>query len=321
MPPFFSIIIPAYNAENFIERCLLSIIKQSYNNYEIIIINDGSNDRTEEISQKFIKLDNKIHLLNTKNEGVSAARNKGIVHATGEYIIFMDADDLLCPQALEISSKKITEFKKVDTVIWNFKEFSPPSKIKIHKNYIDEIYKNSKNFNFEIKHLASWGYILSKSIIDKHSVRFKETLSMSEDRVFILEYLSYSENIITMKEPFYIHVNENSSACNSPATYKKTLDQLLAINYLREIKSPKTKDIINKTIRDCCNNFLDSLKRTPKLKREELRTLEKLWREIFFRERLYIDFKFSYILCYISLSNYYKLKKHETSTYNIHADI
>ena len=97
---YFSIIIPAYNAEKYIELCLDSISKQSFNDYELIIINDGSTDHTFNICNRFALNKKQIHLINKENAGVSVARNVGLQQAEGEYVLFVDADDILYPNAL-----------------------------------------------------------------------------------------------------------------------------------------------------------------------------------------------------------------------------
>lgn len=90
-----SIIIPVYNGEKTIERCINSIINNNYENIEIIVINDGSNDRTLEILEKIKKVEKRLKVISQKNSGVSAARNLGIKNSTGDYIYFMDADDYI----------------------------------------------------------------------------------------------------------------------------------------------------------------------------------------------------------------------------------
>lgn len=98
--PFFSIIIPAYNAGAFLPSTLKSIYVQEYSNFELIIINDGSTDNTEEICEHYTDIDSRVSFISKCNEGVAIARNKGLDIAKGEYILFVDADDVLYPNAL-----------------------------------------------------------------------------------------------------------------------------------------------------------------------------------------------------------------------------
>ena len=116
--PLFSIIIPLYNCEKSIAKCLLSVLNQNFNNYEIIIINDCSKDRSLKICTKYKKKYPKIKIINQKtNKGVSSSRNLGIKSSNGEYIIFLDSDDYLENFSLYKLSKFIENNKKADTIV------------------------------------------------------------------------------------------------------------------------------------------------------------------------------------------------------------
>ena len=105
--PLLSIIIALYNSEEYIEKCIKSIVEQTYNNLEIIIINDGSTDESLKICEQFQEKDKRIKIYNQKNTGVSSARNTGIAKATGDYITFVDSDDYLIKEAYEKALKQI----------------------------------------------------------------------------------------------------------------------------------------------------------------------------------------------------------------------
>ena len=104
-----SIIIPVYNAEKYLDYCITSILKQTYRTFELILINDGSTDKSEEICLRYQQKDNRICLISKTNEGVSSARNAGLCNSTGEYITFVDADDYLEHNYLEVLYYKETE--------------------------------------------------------------------------------------------------------------------------------------------------------------------------------------------------------------------
>ena len=104
-----SIIIPMYNAKEYIARCLESVINQSFNNIEIIIVNDGSTDKSLEICRKYAEVDERIVILNKENNGVSVARNQGMNVATGEYIMFVDSDDWIDESMCQDLYKRISE--------------------------------------------------------------------------------------------------------------------------------------------------------------------------------------------------------------------
>ncbi|RGS75650.1 glycosyltransferase family 2 protein [Ruminococcus bromii] len=96
MNSVISVIVPTYNSEKTIERCLLSILKQTYENLEVIVVNDGSSDSTETICEKMASCDSRLKVITIKNGGVSHARNIGIDNAKGDYITFVDSDDNIC---------------------------------------------------------------------------------------------------------------------------------------------------------------------------------------------------------------------------------
>ena len=114
--PIVSIIVPLYNQERYLEHCLHSICNQSYHNLEVIVVNDGSTDHSLSVAESWAEKDHRIKLLNKSNEGVTMARRDGLLQATGEYVAFVDSDDLLPPHSVEILVKHMVEFD-VDLVI------------------------------------------------------------------------------------------------------------------------------------------------------------------------------------------------------------
>ena len=109
MNPLVSIVIPAYNASKFIEETIESVKRQKYQNWELIVVNDGSKDNTEDIVSKYVLNDSRIRLINTKNNGVSQARNRGIFETSGQYVAFLDADDVWLPENLLVKIQKLEE--------------------------------------------------------------------------------------------------------------------------------------------------------------------------------------------------------------------
>ena len=124
MNQLISIIIPVFNAEKYLRQCLDSILAQTYTNYEVVIINDGSTDKSGDIIDDYGKYDDKIHPYHRNNGGVSSARNFGISVASGEYICFIDADDIICNNYLDILYTAIQ--KGADSSIAGFKHIDVP---------------------------------------------------------------------------------------------------------------------------------------------------------------------------------------------------
>ena len=129
-----SIIVPVYNAEKYLDSCLNSIINQSYNNLEIIMVNDGSKDNSVEIIEKYCVRDERIKLFHQENQGAPAARNKGIIESQGKYLLFFDADDVMIIDAVESLHNSIA---KSDLVIGSFRYMIEEGK-DIYRNYCNK---------------------------------------------------------------------------------------------------------------------------------------------------------------------------------------
>ena len=112
----FSIIVPVYNVEKYLEDCLDSILKQTYDDFEVIVVNDGSTDNSQKVIDNYAKRDNRIKAFKKKNGGVSDARNYGISKAKGEYFIFVDSDDTINDKLLEKLDKEIKKYDEIDLI-------------------------------------------------------------------------------------------------------------------------------------------------------------------------------------------------------------
>ena len=199
-----SVILPVYNVADYLEECLDSVINQSYKNLEIICVNDGSTDNSLEILKKYETKDSRIKLIDQKNQGVSSARNQGMKHATGDYIAFVDPDDVLERNAYEIALKKME--KDVDIIVWGYTAFPNATGWWVHAgDNISKIYKNdSINAYFDCKvGCVVWNKLYKKSIIDKHNISFKEDLKMAEDVNFNLDIFCVCNKIQLIEDKLY----------------------------------------------------------------------------------------------------------------------
>ena len=238
-----SIIIPIYNAEKYIERCLKSIINQTYQNLEILVINDGSTDGTIKYIEEIKKNDERIIIINKNNEGVSIARNIGISQSTGKYITFIDADDWLEPNAIEILYDEIKK-NNVDIVRGNYYRNYDENNMVQPNNYIskyENIKLNEDNYinNFiEDLYLERipcyvWLLMIKREIIF-NKIFFPSKISMMEDTIFYLRMLyKYKEIYISDKKIYHYFCNENS-ACKSVSYLERNIND--AINVSKIIK-------------------------------------------------------------------------------------
>ena len=136
-----SIIVPIYNAEKFLNKCIKSILKQTFENFELILVNDGSTDKSLDICNKYAKSDKRIKVINKKNEGSVLARKRGIKEAKGDYVIFVDADDWISINALEVINEEINN-NNADVIVFNY--------YKVLKN-LSAIKRKNKSSYFEKK--------------------------------------------------------------------------------------------------------------------------------------------------------------------------
>jgi glycosyltransferase involved in cell wall biosynthesis len=224
-----SIIIPCYNAENYIKKTIDSVLCQTYQNFEIIIVNDGSTDNSSSIVKTI--MDDRIHLVEHENQGVSFSRNKGIAMAKGEFIVFLDADDLLHPSFLE---KRIFRLSKSAAIACASNVVLVDGK----GNKIEEDKKHfaaSKSsqileFNDEIVTCPS-SYLFKTEFIKKHKITFNKNLQSSADKYFLLEVLKQGEIELINESPMYYRVlNESMSHKITTALLK---DQIAFYNEIK----------------------------------------------------------------------------------------
>lgn len=191
----FSIIVPVYNAEKYIKRCCLSVTEQTYQNWELLLINDGSTDRTKTIIKDIVEMDNRIKVYNQDNMGPGAARNNGIKHATGSYIIFLDADDYIDYDYLEL----LYPYTKTSDII-----FIDVDQVDINGNLIKEekmsTYSDkekSKILRKTITGTIPWGGVrkcVSRYLINDYNIGFSNS-DIGEELIFSFDTLYYAESI------------------------------------------------------------------------------------------------------------------------------
>ena len=219
-----SIIIPAYNSEKYIARCLNSVLAQEEQDFEAVVVNDGSKDGTAAIVEEYAKKDSRIVLINQENGGVSKARNTGLDRAQGDYVFFIDSDDWIPEDALANAVQAI-EMSGADIVMakmWH--RDIATGKLKEHdlKAPLVECAKNSQTENSFLKALI--GYALKKGVaysalaklykrelIEKYSVRFNVNLTYCEDVLFNIDYLKNAVSAC-VKDKYYYCAEDNVSS-------------------------------------------------------------------------------------------------------------
>jgi len=244
-----SIIMPAYNVENYIEEAIYSIVNQNGKNYELIIVNDGSTDNTINVINKFINKYSNIKLITQQNKGLSAARKSGLDIATGKYIYFMDADDILTSNALNLMLEKIKTDKDCYVFNASFKNELDNDWGRNHdgKNVITNNYENITNgidlLNSMIENrewrYAVWLY-MAKSEIIKNNITFFDNY-FHEDSAYNYQLLNNSNDLEVSNNVIYKYRLRPNSLMSTEVTNKNVA------SYLNSFK------IINKTNNNCSN--------------------------------------------------------------------
>lgn len=208
-----SIIVPVYNVEKYISKCINSIINQTITDWELILIDDGSKDKSGLICDQFAINDTRIKVIHKDNEGVSKARNIGIDNANGEYICFIDSDDWIDSTFLE--DFKTKEFK-CDFYI-SGALYDTYNKVYSYKKYNKIFCKDKTSIRDEafkqdlISNGYPWGKLYKTIIIKNNKLRFNENLTINEDHIFVFEFLSYINNLyITNSAGYHYTVFDDS---------------------------------------------------------------------------------------------------------------
>lgn len=206
-----SIIIPIYNGEKYLKECIDSVINQKYNNLEIILINDGSTDKTEKICLDYKKNDSRIIYIYQENSGVSAARNKGIEISSGNYIIFLDSDDSLELYAIEKINENI---ENTDLLCFGYRECYVDQKrdIILNENIYDKKEIEEKILITQTIGGYLWNKVFDARIIKENNIVFDNNIHFCEDLLFVINYFKYCEKTIYIKEILYNYKMRKSGA-------------------------------------------------------------------------------------------------------------
>lgn len=236
-----SIIVPVYNVEAYLDRCIKSILSQTYKNIELLLIDDGSSDESGKICDRYSELDPRCKTYHKINSGVSATRNLGIRNATGDWIGFVDSDDWIDPETYELAIKTAIE-KQVDIVQWQISTFTDSGLERTETN-IESTYFDLNN-NTSYCRPNSVTLLIKKSLLIANNIMYPENAHLSEDRLFAFEcYLSTKKCFHIGKCLYHYYMRSNS------ASHSITLDmikeEICVINRIEEIAKERKKDLLS----------------------------------------------------------------------------
>lgn len=212
----YSVIIPVYKAEETLRRCVDSLLSQPHDHVEILLINDGSPDGSGEICREYAKKHSCVRYLEKENGGVSSARNFGLDHASGEYLLFVDSDDYVTPDyfaAIDAELQKydydLIQFSNYFTDGQNQTErirqpFQATTREALFPKLIETLYKKKSN--------QPWAKVYRRSRIDKNKIRFPEDIEVGEDRAFYIHFSLYMNSFCVSEHPIYVVSTENEQS-------------------------------------------------------------------------------------------------------------
>lgn len=215
--PYVSIIVPVYNTEAYLSRCLASVLNQSFSNYELLIIDDGSTDNSCVICREYSERDSRIRVFHKDNEGVSSARNLGLNYARGEWIYFVDSDDEVLPNGLQTLVDCISS--EVDIVMGGFVEEDETGRKSEGKEVLSlskkqsviSLYAGYSSHFFYCGYL--WMRLLRRSVIQRYGITFDNSIAIKEDTLFLMQYICRSRGITCLTTtPVYKYCRRPESA-------------------------------------------------------------------------------------------------------------
>lgn len=226
MNPLISIIVPVYNVEEYLSKCLDSIVNQTYKNLEIILIDDGSTDNSGIICDEYSEGDTRIKVIHKKNKGVSNTRNIGIENASGEYILFVDADDEIERDYVYVMIKEVIQ-SDCDLVISNILDIFNTTCRKriIKKENLTGIFRNDYFTLLELLRVP-FVKLYKSQMINKYNIRFCESMKLSEDQVFNFQYYSIIKNYKFINYYGYKYFHRNTFSLSKAVDKKAFYDEI-----------------------------------------------------------------------------------------------
>ncbi len=262
----FSIIIPIYKVEQYLNECVDSILNQSFLDYEIILVDDGSPDKCPEICDKYAEIDDRIHVIHKRNGGLSSARNHGVESAKGEYIIFVDSDDYWNDNgALDALARKIKELKSVDILVFNNIDYSCLTGESIVCNRVYDVTLLEKSSKEDVlKYVfenglfpgAVWVTVTRRKFLEENNITFIEGIK-AEDIDWLLNVFLNAEKFSAVNNAFYVYRKYRGGSITGTADKKSVKDILYTLEiWTKKLDEKKYKAVKDKVLGFLCNHYM-----------------------------------------------------------------
>lgn len=251
MYPTISIIIPVYNVEPYLERCVDSILAQTSKDFELIMVDDGSTDGCGKICDNYAKMDSRIKVIHQNNGGLSAARNTGLNHATGEYVYFVDSDDFVSPVLLEKCLEVIDGY---DMVAFNYQpvdekgeavegpsNFELIGSLRWNSEEEKSCYLMKTFFHYKYLGWSACMRLLRRNIIERNNIRFADNNKIyAEDMFFSYCYELHCNSIVCIEDVLYYYTQRSGSIMDEQKT-----NEILNLNRLNELSKALNNHLVS----------------------------------------------------------------------------
>lgn len=263
MKPKVSVIVPVYNAERFLARCVDSILSQTFKDFELILVDDGSPDRSCFICDEYARLDSRVHVIHKKNGGVSSARNVGIEASNGEWISFIDSDDYLINDSFFSIFSNIQS--EVDIIHFGYKRELSDRSMRDFFHFDTAIFVDKYDlFSEHLFSSCSVSYFYRKSHIEKNKLRFCTQIKFSEDLDFIIRCILFTKcSVLLLPNVSYVYSYNIASATHMKIEYNRCRDHLVVLDReytfieTKKLQLPQKVNIFISSL--IINNFLYSV--------------------------------------------------------------
>lgn len=284
--PLVSIIVPVYNAELYLNRCIDSILHQEYQNFELLLINDGSTDSSGKICDQYADNDTRIHVFHNDNSGVSSTRNFALDHCKGTYIQFLDSDDWIPTDSTKLLVSSAEEYQ-CDLIIADFyrvvgerlhqKGDIEENIVLTREEFAERMMENPADFYYGVL----WNKLYRNSIISKYHLRMDPEIKWCEDFLFNLEYIRHSHSFYALQAPVYYYLKRKGSLVSqSASSISNTIKTKLNVfEYYNQFYKDLYKDEDYENIRFQVYRFLLSAAKDNNILPSPLSGAKKLGKE------------------------------------------